>query len=189
MKYKTLKLVLLLASLCGLVSATSIAYVPKAAPGNTAAAGAGEEWPTPRFVVNGDCVTDNLTGLMWAKNANLFGSKKWQDGVTYPAQDAIDAMNGSNPSATGYHLCAYSDWRLPNQKELLSLLNYAAGTGTGSQVSWLTSQNFASVQGSRYWSSTVYDSSNAWYVNMNNGTNSKISMTNGGYVWPVRGGQ
>ncbi|MBI5195097.1 MAG: hypothetical protein HZA10_02105, partial [Nitrospirae bacterium] len=31
----------------------------------------GVAWPNPRFSVNGDCVTDNLTGLMWAKNANL----------------------------------------------------------------------------------------------------------------------
>ena len=31
----------------------------------------GVDWPDPRFTVSGDCVTDNLTGLMWAKNANL----------------------------------------------------------------------------------------------------------------------
>lgn len=193
MKYNILKLGLLLVGICGAVSAASVAYVPKAAPGDTATAGAGKQWPTNRFVVNGDCVTDNLTGLMWAKDANSFGNKKWRDGAspnyTYPAQESVNAMNGSDPSATGYHLCGYSDWRLPNQKELLSLLNYAAGTGNGNQVAWLTSQNFTNVQSNRYWSSTAYDSSNAWYVNTNNGTNGKLGMTGAGYVWPVRGGK
>ena len=101
-------------------------------------------------------------------------------------ETTIDAMNGSDPSATGYHLCAYSDWRLPNQKELLSLLNYAAASGNSQN--WLTTQNFTNVQ-IRYWSSTVYDSSNAWVVQMNNGTNNKQSMSGSGFVWPVRGGK
>src|ERR1039457_87617 len=39
---------------------------------------AGVAWPNPRFTVSGDCVTDNLTGLMWAKNANLAGQLTWQ---------------------------------------------------------------------------------------------------------------
>ncbi len=190
MKYKILKLGLLLATLCGAASAVSIAYVPKAAPGDTATAGVGKQWPTTRFVVNGNCVTDNLTGLMWAESANLFGSKKWQDGTspnyTYPAQEAVGAMNSSDPSATGYHLCGYSDWRLPNQKELLSLLNYA--TPAGKQYLWLN-QSFTDVQQNRYWSSTAYDSTNAWFVNMLNGATGKTTMTSGGYVWPVRGGK
>ena len=39
----------------------------------------GVDWPDPRFAVSGDCVTDNLTGLMWAKNGNLpNGIKTWQ---------------------------------------------------------------------------------------------------------------
>jgi len=32
---------------------------------------AGVAWPDPRFTVSGDCVSDNLTGLMWAKNGDL----------------------------------------------------------------------------------------------------------------------
>ena len=31
----------------------------------------GVAWPEPRFSADGECVTDNLTGLTWAKNANL----------------------------------------------------------------------------------------------------------------------
>ena len=44
----------------------------------------GVDWPDPRFTVNGDCVTDNLTGLMWAKNGNLpNGFKSWQGALDY----------------------------------------------------------------------------------------------------------
>lgn len=191
MKYKTLKLGLLLATFCGAASAISIAYVPKAAPGDTATAGAGKQWPTTRFVVNGNCVTDNLTGLMWAESAN-FGQKAWRSGsdpnYTYPAQEAVDAMNGSDPSATGYHLCGYSDWRLPNEKELLSLFNYAAGPGTGTQTIWLQ-ENFTNVK-TRYWSSTTYDSSSVWVVQVVSATSSNLGMSStSAYVWPVRGGK
>jgi len=31
----------------------------------------GQAWPGDRYSVTGDCVTDNLTGLMWPNNANL----------------------------------------------------------------------------------------------------------------------
>lgn len=33
----------------------------------------GVPWPDPRFTVSGDCVIDNLTGLMWTKNGNMPG--------------------------------------------------------------------------------------------------------------------
>ncbi|WP_158649402.1 DUF1566 domain-containing protein [Aquella oligotrophica] len=187
MKYKTIKLGLLLASLCGLASAANIAEVAKTGPGNTATAGAGKEWPTTRFVVSGDCVTDKLTGLMWAKDANLFGLKKWQDTSanpnTYPAQEAIDAMN-TNSGATGYHLCGYSDWRLPKQKELLSLFNYA----NANQATWLISAGFSNVRSYYYWSSTP-GGNGAWGVNMNSGLSGSLDVTLNYYVWPVRGGQ
>ncbi len=45
---------------------------------------AGVAWPNPRFTVDGECVTDNLTGLMWPKDGNLSGgTKTWNDAVDY----------------------------------------------------------------------------------------------------------
>ena len=36
----------------------------------------GVMWPVPRFTDNGSgTVTDNLTGLIWLKDANCFGSQ------------------------------------------------------------------------------------------------------------------
>jgi hypothetical protein len=54
----------------------------------------GVVWPNPRFTIhdsdtpgytNDDTVTDNLTGLMWTRNAKHGEKKKWYDGVFYPA--------------------------------------------------------------------------------------------------------
>src|SRR5262249_50781841 len=46
---------------------------------------AGVTQPTPRFNTNGDgTITDNLTGLMWLRNANCMG---------FPALTQQDAMN------------------------------------------------------------------------------------------------
>ena len=46
----------------------------------------GVAWPNPRFTVNGDCVTDSLSGLIWAKNANLpNGQKTWDEALNFIA--------------------------------------------------------------------------------------------------------
>ncbi|MGC2063762.1 MAG: DUF1566 domain-containing protein, partial [Thermodesulfovibrionales bacterium] len=38
----------------------------------------GVPWPNPRFTNNGNgTVTDNLTGLIWLKNASCFGQQAW----------------------------------------------------------------------------------------------------------------
>jgi hypothetical protein len=54
------------------------------APGDDGDLEKGVTWPDPRFIASSDCVTDNLTGLMWAKNANLpSGTKTWQQALDY----------------------------------------------------------------------------------------------------------
>ena len=38
----------------------------------------GVEWPNPRFTDNADgTITDNLTRLIWLKDANCFGTSNW----------------------------------------------------------------------------------------------------------------
>jgi hypothetical protein len=146
--------------------------VPCAGTGQDGEIQAGVAWPNPRFSVNGDCVTDNLTGLMWTKNASLTGSKTWQGALDY---------------ANSLTLCGYSDWRLSNRKELISLIDFSKYN-----PALPTGHPFTNVQ-TYYWSSTTYadNTANAWFVDMWKGF---VYFYNKGgynynfYIWPVRGG-
>ncbi|HBI23452.1 MAG TPA: hypothetical protein DDX84_04440, partial [Nitrospiraceae bacterium] len=132
---------------------------------------AGVAWPTPRFTVSGDCVTDNLTGLMWTKNANLPGtSKTWQQAIDY---------------ANGLSLCGYTDWRLPNRKELHSLTDFSRYN-----PALPSGHPFLNVQSLYYWSATssAYYTSYAWIVDMWDGVVGYNPKTFYNYVWPVRSG-
>jgi len=138
---------------------------------------AGATWPYPRFTVNTDqTVTDNLTGLIWTKNANpTTVTNRWQYAFDY-----INTLNSQN-------YLGYSDWRLPNREELASLTNWSEADS----VTWLQAQGFNRVQpyNSSYWSSstnTIY-SSEAWLVDV--GGFMRYSLkSNTGSIWPVRGG-
>jgi hypothetical protein len=136
---------------------------------------AGVAWPASRFTLDGtgNCVTDNLTGLMWARNANLpAGIRTWQQALDY---------------AGSLNLCGFSDWRLPNRKELRSLIDYSLANIAAS----LNTLGFSNVQASYYWSSSSYAGSPdlAWFVVMDNGIVGASSKANSAYVWPVRAGQ
>ena len=135
----------------------------------------GKSWPSPRFLDNGDkTVTDLLTGLFWTQNANPASStKNWQAGLDY-----IKTLNILN-------YLGYSDWRLPNINELVSVVNWSQHPNN----EWLNSLVFNSVQ-DQYWSSTS-NSSSAWNLNMSDSLNSgpsNWSKNYAYYVWPVRGG-
>lgn len=134
----------------------------------------GVTWPVSRFTDNGDTVTDILTGLTWAENANLDGAKNWNDAVDY---------------CNGLSLGGYDDWRLPNRFELESLLDM-------SQIdpALPSGHPFSGVQvgESLYWTSTTFAPAPffAWCVSLNYGNvpydTDKSAIL---YVWPVRGGQ
>jgi hypothetical protein len=146
----------------------------------------GADWPDPRFTSSGDCMIDNLTGLMWSKNADLpNGKMTWQEALDYVA-----SLN------SGAGLCGYQDWRLPNINELESLVN----AGVVHLYQWLIDQGFSNVQWewtgyySGYWSSTTSAvvTDDAWFPEMvvgSTGHASKDSSPYLYYVWPVRSGQ
>jgi len=141
---------------------------------------AGVAWPTPRFTDNNNgTVTDNLTGLIWLKNADCFGLQNWSTALTSANSLANGTCGLSDGSTAG-------QWRLPNVKELESLIDrsqYNPALPSG--------HPFSGVQSSYYWSSTSYTLSpaSAWSVYLSNGVTYAYDKTYSYYVWPVRGGQ
>ncbi len=159
--------------------------IPCAGTGQDGELQAGAPWPLPRFIENSDgTVTDNLTGLMWLKDANCFGSTTWQNEL-----DTIADFN-ANPGDynCSHYTASYNDWRMSNINEQESLFNAA----TSNHASWLSGSGllFENLQTNYYWSSTsrVLPSSSAvWAFDMIAGTVAPASK-NLSYLdlWPVR---
>ncbi|HEA66318.1 MAG TPA: DUF1566 domain-containing protein [Desulfobacterales bacterium] len=140
----------------------------------------GIEWHTPRFTDNSDgTVTDNLTGLIWLRNANCFGVRLWTQALS-------EANSLADPSCSLTDGSAAGDWRLPNRKEFHSLTDFSQYN-----PALRSDHPFANVKSNYYWSSSTYAivTQFAWDVNMYDGLvdyDSKLYF--GGYVWPVRAG-
>jgi hypothetical protein len=70
------------------------------------------------FVDNGDgTVTDNATGLMWSQDDGGAGMD-WEDALAWVQQNNEENYLG------------YNDWRLPNAKELQSIVDYTQSPQT-----------------------------------------------------------
>ena len=121
------------------------------------------------FTDNGDStITDNLTGLMWEKfpyNDTLF----WDNALQH---------------AENLTLAGYSDWRLPNIKEIESLNDEKANAPS------INISAFPNVVAKKYWSSTSQfnQGGNAWFIDFQNYglTSYESKTTRGCYVMCVR---
>lgn len=121
---------------------------------------------TPSYTDNGNgTITDNVTSLMWQKQ---------DDGTAWAWADALTYCEGLT-------LGGHSDWRLPNIKELSSLVDDTRHSPAIDPI-------FTSTQLSNYWSSTTYASnlSVALLVAFQDGNVSYGNKTSGFYVRCVR---
>ncbi len=155
----------------------------------------GVVWPNPRFTKNvkaggspDGTVTDNLTGLIWLGNANCFGQMTW-----------VNAMNAANALASG--ACGLDDsstigqWRLPNVRELASLIDYGyfdpALSNTAGTGQWTEGNPFANVPNNYFWTSSTHirTPAQAFMVWLDSGGVNMNPRSVAASVWPVRGGQ
>jgi len=140
---------------------------------------AGVADPVPRFTDNQDgTVTDNLTGLIWLRNANLFGEVPW-------AQALINAKNLASGSSGLTDGSAAGDWRLPNVNEFQSLLDLKNSSGPAIDPE----HPFINLQASNYWTSTSVAVAPplGWFVALAVGPPVFDLKMNSMRMWPVRG--
>ena len=131
----------------------------------------GIAWPDPRFTDHGDgTVTDNLTGLMWAKNADMWGAIAWNN--------AID-------NCKNLVLAGRSDWRLPTVNELESLIDYGRHS-----PALPAGHPFENVANARLWTSTTSEAGFSGPIDISLSTGWQRSGGTGFSrgAWPVRGG-
>ncbi|HEY7495122.1 MAG TPA: DUF1566 domain-containing protein, partial [Candidatus Tectomicrobia bacterium] len=136
-------------------------------------------WPTPRFTDNGNgTVTDNLTDLIWLKNANRFGEVTWEQALIIAKNLAGGHSGLSDGSQPG-------QWRLPNINELQSLMHLDNLSGPALPAG----HPFVNLQAANYWSSTTVASAPplGWYVALAVGPPVFDLKVNLMRMWPVRG--
>lgn len=135
----------------------------------------GQRWTSvaPRFAVDGATVADGLTGLVWSRSANAIGF-----GVTWP--EALAQVAVWNREAFG----GQSDWRLPNRRELRSLLWHAA-----SRPALPPDHPFHDIFLAWVWTSTsaAMAPTHAWRVHLEGGRMFYGRKDDLALVWPVRG--
>ncbi|WP_022850868.1 DUF1566 domain-containing protein [Limisalsivibrio acetivorans] len=101
------------------------------------------------YTDNGDgTVTDSATGLMWQRG----------DSASSSFEDAVSTCESASTAG-------YSDWRLPNVKELQTLVDYSRSpdtTGSAAIDPVFSSTSFLNEEGATdwgyYWSSTTHAS-------------------------------
>lgn len=139
--------------------------------------------PASRFSDNLDgTVTDKASGLQWKRCAE---GQTWSGGTctgsptTHFWQQALQLADTAS-------YAGHSDWRLPNIKELSSIVERACYSPAIDQAV------FPAAPTSYFWSASpyAYGSDYAWYVYFYNGYN---GYSYKGYYYPhvrlVRGGQ
>ncbi len=133
----------------------------------------GIPWPEPRFEHQGDIVLDGLTDLVWTRNANLSGfPATWSK-----AFDFVDEMNRKKTFG-------YSDWRLPNRRELRSLMSHQTR-----KPALPEGHPFENIFSGWYWTSTTaaINPAYAWYIHTEGARMFYGNKEQFFLLWPVRG--
>lgn len=138
-------------------------------------------WPDKRFTDYGNgTVIDNLTGLMWLKDASCLGKYNWEDAFL------ITRRLNLNPLRTECkdYSATYDNWQIPDIDMLDELLSGLKGE----PAEWLNSQGAVNVQPRDYWS-LIENTLNlyySWAMNMGEGGERNYPKSFELFVWPFR---
>ena len=103
------------------------------------------------YLANGDgTITDRGTGLMWGLDDSIVGLN-WEEALAW-----VEQLNSTN-------YLAYSDWKLPNAKELQSLLDYSRSPDSSDSAALNPAFNATGIVNEAgeadfpaYWTSTTH---------------------------------
>ena len=131
-------------------------------------------WTPDRFTVLDELlVQDKATGLIWTKNScQAAYPLNWQESFAY-----IEEMNGTAA-------CGRTDWRMPNRRELRSLIDHST-----KKPALPIGHPFQQVYLGWYWTSTTaaIAPSYAWYVHFAGGRMFYGNKDGYYWLWPVCG--
>lgn len=180
---------------CGQFPASGQTTVHRAGDDGAIQAGA-----TLSYTDNGDgTITDNNTGLEWEKKSDdeAFNDN---DNTTFP-HDKDNAYTWNNAFAVHVaglntaNFAGFNDWRLPNVKELQSIVNYevfnpSVSTAFNTTCAGATVLTGSCTAASGYWSSTTFANGPglAWGVNFFDGFLDGVDEFDNLRVRAVRGG-
>jgi len=122
------------------------------------------------LIVSSNIVSDTLTHLQWENNETSAISKTWEEAITH---------------CENFNLNANTDWRLPNIRELKSIVDRTRIAPAIDNTKFITVNTNIS-----YWSSSTYlganDPSYAWITNFGSGTSNKTPKSSNAIVRCVR---
>lgn len=132
--------------------------------------------PTDRFVINGEEVTDTVTGLIWQRCSLGQSGANCEQGsaMSYTWSGALQAAQAQGQS-----------WRLPNLKELRSIVEEKCYNPA------INLDVFPGTPSSDFWSASpgAYGSGGAWYVGFYYGGSGYYGKGSSARVRLVRAGQ
>jgi hypothetical protein len=138
---------------------------------------------TPRLELIDQTFWDKQARLMWSPNGGLSETTHSRDG----AFEYIAELNRS-------HFAGYSDWRLPTREEFLSLVDHFKGLGFDGSTpektitAGLRNMGIENAHAVAYWTSTTsfFNASEAWFVDLKDGSSRTGNKTLYLSIWPVR---
>ena len=150
--------------------------------------------PTSAFTDNGDgTVTDKFTGLMWKKCVEGLSGNDCATGTaqTFTWQMALQQVTTINADVSQ----TYTDWRLPNIKELASIVELHCYMPAANQTLFPATPVDIDMNTGYVWSSTpssIYQPAGsagrtlAWGVRFVNGETARVDKSSVGFVRLVR---
>jgi hypothetical protein len=133
----------------------------------------GLPWPSPRFSREKEVVLDHLTGFTWSGDANLAGFPlTWPESLAFIAELNRQKWSG------------FDDWRLPNRRELRSLMSYQT-----KKPPLPEGHPFSNVFLGWYWTSTTaaIQPAYAWCIHLEGARMFYSRKDQYSLLWAVRG--